>query len=100
MNELGEESAGCNRSKRERDIRLFYPRHLENVVDQSQEIFRLGLGITYRRLLTRGHLTEISIGEHLERREHRRQRRLQIVHYHFHEIVAHALQFPELAQTV
>ena len=38
--------------------------------------------------------------EHLERRQHRGERRLEVVHDHLHQIVAHLLELAQLAQAV
>ena len=44
--------------------------------------------------------TEVAVDQHFQRREHGRERRLEIVDDHLHQIVAHLLDLAQLAQRV
>ena len=100
MNQLGEKRPRSHGRKGKCYVRLLDPRDLENVVDQRQQILRLGLDFADRDFLRSGYLAEVTVGEHLERRQHRRERRLQIVHDHLHQVVADFLELAQLAQAV
>ena len=45
-------------------------------------------------------MPEITVGQHFERGKYGRQRSLEVVDDHLHQIVAHLLQLTKLAQTV
>jgi len=81
----------------QRDRRFLDSRHLQNVLDQCQQILRLSLGITDSDSLPVSKQTEVSVAQHFQRRKNRREGTLQIVHDHFHQIVAHLLQLAELS---
>src|SRR5437868_10202995 len=100
VNQLGEESPRCHRRQTERDVRLLDSGDFENVVDKRQQILRLRFNVPDCRLLLNRDAAEVPIGKHFERRQDRGQRRLEIVHDHLHQVVAHFLQLPQLAKAV
>ena len=101
MHDLVEQRGRRDRLEIERHRRFLDARHLEQVADQREQIFRFPLGVgQHLRLLIRFKRAEVAVDQHLHRREHRRERRLEIVHDHLHEIVAHLLDFAQLAQRV
>ena len=100
VHQLGEQRRRRDRLVAQRYGRLLDSRDLQDVLDQRQQIFRLSLGVTDSDSLAIGEQAEVAVAQHFQRRQHRRERTLQIVHDHFHQIVAHLLQLAQLAVAV
>ncbi len=67
---------------------------------KREQIFGLPLRVGEHLALPVLQLAEVAVDHHLERGEDRRERRLEVVDDHLHQIVAHLLDLAQLAQRV
>src|SRR5690606_33121970 len=76
---------------------ILEPREFQQVADQIEQIVRPGFCIHHRACLRVCQRTEISVAQHLQRCEYGRQRRLEVMDDHLHQVVLQLLQLPKLA---
>ena len=100
MNDLVEQRRRRDRLQVERHRRLLDARHLEQIADQRQQVLRLSFGVGEHLSLLVVQRAEVAVDQHFGRREHGGERRLEIVDDHLHQIVAHLLDFAQLAKRV
>ena len=82
------------------DARLLDARHLEQVLDEPQQVLGLPLGFRHRLVLALDHRSVVALAQHLQRRQHAGERRLEVVDDHLHQVVAHLGEFAQLAIAV
>src|SRR6185312_720182 len=88
---LRDECTGRDFLTLEHDPGLLDLGDFEQIADETKQFFRLCLGVAQRLALFEGDGTEVAITHHLERRQHRCERSLEVVNDHLHKIVAHLL---------
>jgi hypothetical protein len=84
----------------EREATLLEPRDLEQVVDEREQFLAAAVGLRQRVAGRRRDRTEVAVAGHLERGEHAGERRLEVVHEHVEQVVAHLLELAQLAHRV
>ena len=92
---FGEQSGGRDRFRLQRERLLFHARHVEEVLDEPEEVLGLSLHVREGPCRSVVDRAEVAVAKHLERREHRGERGLQVVHDHPHQVVARLLQFAQ-----